>query len=98
MSMEYRAFVTVPGLPFSQDAKWEPFIEALESVHGDLGPVLSWERGEATVMLATDAAEGAEAASTVVRAVADGLLAAGLGGHYPSNVALERDAEPVVLA
>lgn len=86
---EYRVWITVPDLPFSADDVWEPLIDELERRHGDLGPVLSWDGADMTVVLATDSDSEARAAQTGIDAVAGALHRAGLGSRYPASVEVE---------
>lgn len=88
--VEYRIWVTIPQLPLSAESTWEPFIERFEERHGDLGPVLGWEDGTASVVVSTAAADEAEAARVATDATIDVLHVCGLGDHYPSALEVER--------
>lgn len=88
--MEYRIWITVPGIPHTDEARWEPLAHALEHEHAKkLGPVLSWEGSDLGVTLATDAADEAEAADIATHAVTAALHDAGLGDHYPATCEVE---------
>lgn len=95
---EYRVWITVPNLPFSAEAEWEPFIEHLETrCDEELGPVLSWDGDKALVIASVDTDGEASAAQRVVDAVAEALRNTGLGDRYPDAVEVERidEREPV---
>jgi hypothetical protein len=87
--MEYRAFLTIPGLDFDKEKRWEPFIERLERTHGDLGPVIGFVEGGAEVVLAMDSDGEAAVATRAVEIVAECLQAVGLAGLYPRVVEVE---------
>ena len=86
---EFRAHITVAGLPIRDTARWEPFRDALEREHANLGPILSWRTGVLVVALAADCDDQAEAAAVMIAAVTDSLRAAGLGALYPAVIELE---------
>ena len=87
--MEYRAFLTIPGLDFDEERNWEPFIERLERRHADLGPVIGFVEGGAEVVLATDSDSEAAVATRTVEIVAESLQAVGLAGLYPRAVEIQ---------
>jgi hypothetical protein len=88
IEMEMRAWIKVPGLPLSDEARWEPFIEALERDHDELGPILSWDKetGAAEIIVLVDTDDQAAAALTAVDAVTAALHKVGLGQHYPASI------------
>jgi len=94
---EYRIHITVPGLPFKHEARWEPLIEHLERHHEALGPVIGWHAEETAWITVSTAAESeAAAVRTGVDALVDSLVLAGLGNLYPSEVeaeAIDRELE-----
>lgn len=100
MSMEYRIFVQIPGVPLADEASWERLIGWLESHHGDLGPVISWDDGTtARVTVATDAEDAAAAAEIASGAVSRALHATDLGALYPRAIEVEQaDAKEPVAA
>lgn len=81
MSMEYRSWIVVPDLAFSEEATHERLFDALLRDHIDLGPVMSWTRdGNATqIVLSIDADSQRAAATEMTNAVAEALRASGLG-------------------
>lgn len=93
---EYRVWTTVPSLHFANEASWEPFIDALERSHPELGPVISWEgdpaedSDSAVVVVSTSADDEAAAAQIAAAAMTDALHEAGLGDHYPATYEIER--------
>lgn len=95
--VEYRAWISIPRLPFSEEESWGPFIEYLEAVHGDFGPVLGWDSSVlANVVVSTEAESPTEAAQILFAAVTDALRATGLIDLYPSTVKIEvAEDEPV---
>lgn len=88
MTMEFRAFIAVPGLPVDDESTWEPFIERLERELDGLGPVIGWVDGHAEVVVSTTADDESAAATELYAAVAGQMRAAGLPG-YPTSVQLE---------
>lgn len=98
--MEYRIFVQIPGLPLAEEASWERVIGWLESNHGDLGPVISWDDGTtARITVATDAEDAAAAAEIASGAVSRALHATELGALYPHAIEVESvDAEEPLAA
>ena len=87
---EYRLWITVPQLPVSAEARWQPLIGHLERYHADLGPVLSWDGADAVLVIAFDSDSEAHAARTGVGVVADALHRTGLGDRYPRLVEVEK--------
>jgi hypothetical protein len=84
--MEYRAILTIPGLDFDEEDRWEPLIERLERTHPDLGPVIGFVEGGAEVVLAMDSDNEAAVATRAVEIVAECLQAVGQAGLYPQAV------------
>ena len=96
--MEYRLWITVPAMPFEAEELWEPFIERMETRHGKLGPVLTWDgKGGTIVIVSADTDNEAHAVAKGVDAIAEALNATGLGDHYPASVEIEL-AEPELQA
>lgn len=85
MTMEFRAWITVPGLDVESDAATRLLATLDDGRYGDIGPVLSGS----DVVVSTDAPDEAEAAGRLAAAVGDALHIAGLGALYPARVALE---------
>lgn len=99
-TMEYRAWLTIPGLPFSDEADHERLHRILDRDHGSYGPVMTWtDDGTATqIVLATDAADEAAAADELTSVVAQALHTADLGGLYPARVEIVPVTDGTVLA
>jgi hypothetical protein len=95
---EYRARVTIPGLPLTADDQHDALMDALVRDAGELGPVMTWtdDQSATIVILATDAPDEATAAGELLAAVIDSLRSAGLEHLYPTAVELEAvdDREP----
>ncbi len=88
--MEYRIFVQIPGVPLDDEASWERLIGWLESNHGDLGPVISWDDSTtARITVATDAEDAAAAVEVASGAVSRALHATDLGALYPRAIEVE---------
>lgn len=88
--MEYRIFIQIPGVPLANEASWERLIGWLESNHGNLGPVISWEDSTtARITVATDAEDAAAAAEVASGAVSRALHATDLGALYPHAIEVE---------
>lgn len=92
--MEYRARITIPGIPVALESAWEPLLSRLESDHGKFGPVLAWDGGapdwpDAVVVMSTDAENEATAAGRMIEATLAALRDTGLGDRYTSRVELE---------
>lgn len=90
---EYRLWITVPGLPFSAENRWEPFTDHLEREWATLGPVFTWSDDAIVAIIATDAAGPADAVRIGVEAVTRALHATGLGNRYPASVEVEKVEE-----
>jgi hypothetical protein len=88
--MEFRAFLQIPGLPFEDEGRWEPFINRLESNYRELGPVVGWSEQGAEVVVSIRSASEADATRRAVDAVTDCLRSTGLGELYPGSVEVER--------
>jgi hypothetical protein len=91
MSMEYRSWIEVPGLPYSEAPDHERLFEALLELHVELGPVMGWtDDGQATlVVLSTDGKSRASAVDEMEEAVADALRSSGLGHLTPTASVVE---------
>ncbi len=100
MTMDYRAWIEVPGLPYSSEAEHERLFRALLERHLDLGPVMGWtDDGDATrVVLSAPGPNQDAAAEKMVAAVADSLRACGLGQLTPSAAFIEPVAEDAAAA
>lgn len=86
--MEYRAWVTVPGITADSDPA-EHLLDALSHRYGELGPVLSGTTDGLQVVMATDAIDEHDAARELYAATSDALRAAGLSDHYPITIEVE---------
>jgi hypothetical protein len=91
MIMEYRIWISVADVPFSDESKWMPLTEHLERAHPELGPVASWEDDWTTIVLilANDEPDPATAAENAARIVSEALHAAGLADHFPTVYQVE---------
>jgi len=87
--MEYRLWITIPGLPFTDEDAWGPVIEFLEDRHQDLGPVMSWQKESAIVVIALDSDSEAHAVQRGVEVVSQALHAVGFGDRYPAGVEVD---------
>jgi hypothetical protein len=98
--MEYRIFVQIPGVPLDDEASWERLIGWLESNHGNLGPVISWDDSmTARITVATDAEDAAAAVEVASGAVSRALHATDLGALYPRAIEVESvDAKEPIAA
>lgn len=77
MTMEFRVWITVTGLPFAHEDLWEPVINRLEHDHSELGPVIGWDdEHRARFVVSLDADDFAHAASVAEAAISDALRAA----------------------
>lgn len=94
--MEFRIHTTLPGLPVEDEEAWEPLIEDLERNHPEFGPVIGWNEGNAQIVLATDAADPAEASRTAMQIITDALRASGLGHLYAAEFEVEPADETAV--
>jgi hypothetical protein len=85
MTMEYRSWIAVADVPFSDEPTWMRLAEHLERAHPELGPVASWEDdGTAIVFIvASDEPDRATAAANAARVVSDALHASGLADRFP---------------
>jgi hypothetical protein len=81
MSMEYRCWIEIPGLPYSQEADHERLLESLLESHVELGPVMSWsdDRKATLVVLSVDAPTEGSAVAEMEAAVGDSLRSTDLG-------------------
>jgi len=89
IEMEYRGWISVPGLPFDEEAKWEPVIEQLERDAANFGPVIGWDENGAQIVVSTEATDQTSAAREFYDLVIDGLRACGLTDLYPTRVEVE---------
>lgn len=87
--MEFRAWITVPGLPFDAEERWEPFIGHLEREHAEHGPILGWDGDVAHVVVSMDARSDSAAARQLCAVVGESLRAVGLGDVRPSVASVE---------
>lgn len=94
--MEYRAWISIPGLRLGDAQEWEPFISGFER-DSPYGPSLGFEQGVARIVVSMDADDASTAARMLYDAVAEALCRYGLPHLYPSEIHLEPtgDAEPV---
>ena len=88
-TMEYRAWITVPGLAFEDEERWEPFITSLERERADLGAIIGWDGDDAYVVVTTDAPDRATAALELLAAVGDALRRACLEDAEPRVARIE---------
>src|ERR1700677_2236217 len=97
MTMEYRTWISVAGVPFSDESKWMPLTEHLEREHPELGPVASWEDDWTTIVLilANDEPDPATAAENAARIVSEALHATGLADRFPTVYEVELVTELV---
>jgi len=87
--MEYRAWITVPGLPLAAEDRWGPLIRHLEREYDEYGPILGWEPEGSHIVLSMDARSEAIAARDLFHAVVESLRASGLEELYPTHVEIE---------
>ncbi|MGH2923630.1 MAG: hypothetical protein ACRDKH_06335 [Solirubrobacterales bacterium] len=95
--MDYRAWITVPGIDIeSDDAGF--LLDVLDERFGSFGPVLSGVRNGVEVVLSTGGANGEDRArALMLGAVTDALLFGGFAEH-PSGIRLERISGDVAVA
>lgn len=96
--MFYRAWIAVTDLPVDDEERWSPLIEWLEEERSDFGPVLSWwEEDKASIVMSAEADDEATAIEAMIRAVVDGLQAAGLTELKPwvKDVEVATDLEEI---
>jgi C-terminal processing protease CtpA/Prc len=90
MSMEYRGWITIPGIPAAAEGAWMAIMDHLQEHSGGLGPVASWDDRDAmTVVLAVEADTPATAAGVMVGEVVGALAATGHGEHVPAGIEIE---------
>ncbi len=83
-------WVKVPSLPHTEEWAVNAIVDALEKLHGDLGPVLTWEGDTMVVVLAAEKPDFAAAATTAIEAVRDALRDTGYDAtHAPIGVEVE---------
>jgi len=75
--MEFRAWITVPSLPFDAQ-EWVPFIRHLEREHAEHGPIIGWDGDVAHVVVSTDALSESAAARQLSAVVGESLREVGL--------------------
>jgi hypothetical protein len=92
MSMEYRSWIEVPGLPYAEEAGHERLFEVLLRDNVDLGPVMSWsDDGNVTlIVLTTDSKSQAAAVAEMTKAVAQALVSSGLDHLQPVCAAVTK--------
>jgi hypothetical protein len=95
---EYRAWITIPGLPIEPDDASIALHRVLDRDHGELGPILGGDAGGVKVVLSTTAPDPATAAGDLHAAVVDSLRVAGLEHLYPSEIELELVDEQTPVA
>jgi hypothetical protein len=86
---EYRAWITIPGLPIEPDDASMTLHRVLDREHGDLGPILGGDAQGVKVVVSTAAPDPVTAAGELHAAVIDSLRIAGLKHLYPSAIELE---------
>jgi hypothetical protein len=86
---EYRAWITIPGLPIDPDDASIELHRILDRDHGELGPILGGDAEGVQVVLSVNASDPAAAAGELHAAVVDSLRSAGLEHLYPSAIELE---------
>jgi hypothetical protein len=87
MSMEYRGWITVPGLTVEREADHDRLSRTLAREYGAYGPIMSWtdDGRSAQIVLATDAPDEAAAAAAMTNVVAAALRMSNLGHLYPAG-------------
>jgi hypothetical protein len=95
---EYRAWITIPGLPIEPDHASLALHRALDRDHGELGPILGGDADGVQVVLSTNATDPAAAAGKLHAAVLHSLRVAGLEHLYPSAIELELADEHTSVA
>lgn len=98
MTMEIRARLTIPGIPYDRPDLWEPFIERLEADAAGHGPVLAWTEDwqGAIIIMSAEAQSPSLLAEACFGEVTRALQAVGLDDTYPAAIELEpaEDLEP----
>ena len=90
MTMVYRAWINVPGLPVEQEDVWLPVIEHLERHPDDFGAVIGWESADvAQFVMSTSSTGEADAAQVMFDAVCVALGEHGPAGSYPTSIEVE---------
>jgi 2C-methyl-D-erythritol 2,4-cyclodiphosphate synthase len=87
---EFRAIITVAGLPVEDEARWGRLATVLDRDHAEFGPVLSWDGGNLQVVLATEAPKAAQAAAELRSVVSNALAVAGLADVSATAVEVEQ--------
>ncbi|HUB35782.1 MAG TPA: hypothetical protein VL972_03090 [Solirubrobacteraceae bacterium] len=89
--MEYRSWIAVADVPFSDEPTWMRLAEHLERAHPEFGPVASWEDDGTTIVfiLANDEPDRATAAANAARVVSEALHTAGLADRFPEVCCVE---------
>jgi hypothetical protein len=97
---EFRAFVTVPGIPVDDEDAGTALMAHLEREHARFGPIIGWENGVASLTLSMEAEDPAQAAGALTNVVVGALRSAGLGRLHPTSIEVEpiEDALPVAPA
>jgi hypothetical protein len=91
--MEYRVWITVPGLGLADEHRWKPAIQHLERTFAQYGPVIGWEQGETRFVLSTEAPSELLAARDLYSAVVETLRRTSLTDLYPTRVEIEPASE-----
>jgi hypothetical protein len=82
MTVEYRTWTSVAGLPFEVEDGWLPVTRHLERQRPDLGPVATWEGDSLVLVLAAEHPDAATAAEQAALVVSDALHACGLTDRF----------------
>lgn len=94
--MEYRIWVSVADVPFSDESMWMPLTEHLEREHPELGPVASWDDWTTIMLiLASDEPDPATAVENAARVVSEALHATGLADRFPTVFQIEPATDAV---
>lgn len=98
--MEYRSWITIPGLPFVHEAEHTRLHDALVEQANNLGPVMTWtdDRQSTVVVLGSEAEDEAAAVGIMTSAVISALRASGLGHLYPASVEVQVADDDLVPA
>ena len=97
MIMEYRTWISVADVPFSDESKWLALSRYLDKNYPELGPVGTWEDDGTTIVfiLANDEPDPATAAENAARVVSEALHATGLADRFPTVYEVELVTELV---
>jgi hypothetical protein len=86
---EYRAWITIPGLPIEPDDASIALHRVLDRDHSEFGPILGGDADGVQVILSMNAPDPASAVGEFHAAVVDSLRATGLDHLHPSKIELE---------